>query len=658
MTNQSIDITSKELSALAYLEASRQANPGSDRLAYFMPMVEETISQLTGLSFTSKDLRERIQSQFCINLPIAVISALLSRCCNNGYLTKDHGRYTRTEASMPMSSLIDSRRGLERETEELLAAAKRTIANNADIQKKWSDDELKSRLFHFIDSAYGDATLAQTSGANEELEPWTTLFSAGFQNEAKLMATIEALGRGAIVRDAAFFPGLITDSQAFRNTIAFFDSAIVCWALGISSYEHEHYAKEAIGTLKQSGVVCRVLSTTVDEIRGILHAIETDWRIRIADPSPNSYSRFMRQRKFTKDKVFELRSVLDQEIEKLGLQMVDSHHRVKQYVSDEAKLAERLSDECDHDGVWSNRVHHDVTCIAEVLTIREGCEPRQLNDVKAVFAAVSRRTISNVRKWWLEDERHSESVIPPILKFENLVNYVWLSNPIAAFDGIGKEATLITCASAMLPSQETWKIYTSKLEAMVKDGEMSSEKAIAIVQSNDLDLILRKEEKTKGQIDCSDADVFARVTDEVVQAISQPALDAQAAHFEDEINALNAEHASELGRKQDEIGLKQDRIDHMQEDIDRLKRQHANEIAQRSKKKACCFSVVIVIVFLAVIAGIIWGLTDGFLNDGSFNNAAIASIAIGLVGTIGVIAGVYKEVYPRLLRKIEEDFNS
>ena len=67
---------------------------------------------------------------------------------------------------------------------------------------------------------------------------------------------------------------------------------------------------------------------------------------------------------------------------------------------------------------------------------------------------------------------------------------------------------MITCASAMLPSQDTWNAYMSKLDAMVESGSISAEKALAIIQSNDLDLILRKEEKASIPPDYSDNDII------------------------------------------------------------------------------------------------------------------------------------------------------
>lgn len=631
--NHTDKTSEKALSALAFLEANRQISSNTDRLEYFMPLVEETISNLSNVAFSLDDLQEMLESSYQIKLPETILSTLALRCCRKQFLKKENNKYHRTEKPMSYSASTKRRSELEEQVASLLDSAEQYAKSTGQIVDGHVDGKtLRASLLSFIDAGFGDTSFSQSPDLQQSTSEQGGFFadfvSSQHSKDASIMSTIGTIARGAIIRDAAFFPGLITEMQSFRGLIVYLDSHIVCWCLGMSTVEDERYANEALAILRKSGVVYEVLTQTVDEIHGILYAIESKWEYQDLSSLPQSYSRCMKRRGLTKDAVFELRNSLKERIDELGLRVVDSQPRDGKYVAGEEELAEKLRDRNDPQGSWSPRVQHDVNCIAEVLGMRGGAEPRKIGDAKALFVTVSSGTIRSINRWWHEDEGHSELVIPPVLHFRNLTNYVWLSNPSEGFEQIGNASVLITCATIMAPSEPVWNAYISRLREMVENGSMTRERAQAIIQQNDLQSILKKEEDEAKETDIDNDTFFNDVTDKVIQSISRPALANQEKNHRSEIERIDAKHKEEMDAANAQANSERARADKLEEQINETEEKRKVVAEKKSKHIATILTIVAAVAYVGIVFVVMRYLTNDFKNDGSFNNSFIISCVL------------------------------
>ncbi len=144
---------------------------------------------------------------------------------------------------------------------------------------------------------------------------------------------------------------------------------------------------------------------------------------------------------------------------------------------DEADLSKRLADEGGNEK--SDRVVHDVDCIAATLTHRKGRTSDSLDNAGAVFVTDSRKTVWMGRGWY---EAQGGLGCAPIIHVLTLSNFAWLKRPASA-SKLKVHELMALCSAALRPTPEAWQRFIEHLRRLEAEGELNDEEITAIVAS-------------------------------------------------------------------------------------------------------------------------------------------------------------------------------
>ncbi len=469
----------RSLASLAFLESQHDVEgKKQDSLGMLMPLVLETLQGCAGISFTVQQFSDKLKVVTGLELPDTVVSALLSRCKgskrNPRYLKLENGRYERTDVPIECSNYVGQRNAINERHKMLLAAIVECASSQGLGELTTEDAGLV--LADYLDRNFRSLSVGEIV-PDEELVPcdyrWLEKFILRLHDTGDAMFdTVVTLVRGRVMFDAAFMPGFGAEVQRLKNMVVYLDSPVICRYMGFGTESDGRLAVEAVRILKEAGAVCRVFEETAAEVGRIMGRVATNWGHPKDDEGPESFLFTMPARGRSRSEAQRIADSPVESIESAGFKVVPAPPREKKTVTDEEKLASRLSSKGRGYPDY-NRVRHDVNCIAAVVTQRGFSSAMALGNARFLFVSDSPRTIQNVRRWWTKDEGRVD--IPPIFSIVDLANIAWLYGGIDNDGSFSKEALMTTCAASMMPSDKVWAAFSAKLRSFVSEEKMTPE---------------------------------------------------------------------------------------------------------------------------------------------------------------------------------------
>lgn len=227
-------------------------------------------------------------------------------------------------------------------------------------------------------------------------------------------------------------------------------------------------------------------------------------------------------------------------------------------------------------------------------------------------------------------------------------------------DELIDSAMLLACSSALLPSRAAWSRMQERLKAHVEEGSVSKEEVAAVILGTDLIGIMSEAEfetSRNGEefvaydevIDAAKAELTRPLIEEYEQELAQrdaeqsKELANMAAQHNQAIGELSTRHAVEMQKLKDENVVLEKRAADAERRNDEL-------IRERHDRRVAVAVVVIKVIIALLIIAAYWLLlprvvsfVKALTSDGSFNNAAIVSIAFGaaqvLIGIPALLQG-------------------
>lgn len=559
----------EELIALALLEAnSRSGQYANDRLGLFLPLVIEALQNFVGVEFSAIDIQASIRRRFDMELPIHVISALLNRCRKKGYLKREKQKYSRTGELLPYFDAVERKQEIAEEHRKLVQAMVEYADKNG--VGKFTPMIMSRLLSKYLDNNFRSLSVRSLPFDGKDSSEfddfnWISAFLLEEKDtHPEFVQTVVSLVRGRVVYDAAFLPGFSEGEQRLKGLIVYLDSPLICRGLGYVSKEESIFVKEAIRALEDAGVICRVLDCTIREIESVMDTVYLHWGSPSVNEPPDSYVYCMPMQGFNRDDALLVSANAESVIkEELGLSVVPTPPRKEEYVSDEKALAKRLK---KRDGTLDDeRIWHDVNCVAAVLATRKGKYANKIQNSQALFVSLSKLTIRNVNLWWQHDEGRTD--IAPIFSLTDLANLAWLYGG-ANSDSFSKEALMASCAAAMVPSEEVWNVWSTKLSKWVDCGKLTSEEAKDRLFSLDARAVVR--EYGEKLIDDNNDEVFEVVLSEIDKRVADKVYQKELKRHESEekalvkqINELHEAVAESTKRDEEKSSLQRNRIERL-----------------------------------------------------------------------------------------------
>lgn len=540
---------SQGLVTVALLKAT--LDEGKDYLELFMPFVTDVIWSRVPNDFDIGEIREEMTTKHGLQLPVETMEILLRRAAKRGIIRRAGGRYFRDLNKLKAPRLATQRKTIEREI-NALADALRNFAND---QGEFidSDEEALSWLFSFL-SEYQVQLLLDDE--NEQLELLTdhlnisqTRTVARFiqhvsEREPALAEYLRHVLEGFVLQNTLLLNDVNVASKTFRHLEVYFDSNFLFGLLGYNGPAREVANRELLELLRVTKAYPRAFDKTILEMRRILNVYES----HLSTPEgratlfPTELTRFILTQGYTASDIRQHSALLEQRIRTLGIEITQIPKRHREYTLDEQLLAERLRRASESGN--EPRIVHDIDCVAAVLTIRRGQQPRLLDDARAVFATSNGKVVKTVVDWYRDN---GMAGFPPIIHAQQLSNIAWLKRP-ASGSKLKLHELVALCAAALRPSRSTWNKFLRHLRRLEESGELSSDESIAIVVS---ELI----EPALAEVEERDDDLDAASLTEIVERVKESYKEEAAKS----IAAAVAEANRERRRREEVIAQVEDR---------------------------------------------------------------------------------------------------
>ena len=472
------------LATVAMLKVNFDA--GRDHIAMFGPFVLDAVASINRSDIAAEEVCRAMRERHQLSIPLNTMKTLLGRMVKDGYLTRDGGRYFRSEKQIGSDNLPRERAAIE-ERQRILAAKFRASRHAAELGLR-DDEEALSTILRFLERYHVDLALsdgapvsaAERSEVSSGEEVATALFLrdviAAEQEPAEILS--EML-EGWVLQSTLLLKDVSATTRKFKNLRVVFDTRLLFSALGLQGDDLRRSTLELMGLLSDTGAVLEVFEPTIAEMRRILAVYEekigtTKGRL---DLRRTDLTRHLISKRYRPSDVRQVASLLEAKIRKLGFNLRQLPDRVAEQTMDEADLGKRLAD--DDGNQKSPRVIHDVDCVAAILTYRKGRTSDSLDNAGAVFVSDSRKTVQTGRTWYAAQGGRG---CTPIIHVLTLSNFAWLKRPASA-SKLKVHELMALCSAALRPTPEAWQHFIDHLWRLETEGELSDEEVTAIVAS-------------------------------------------------------------------------------------------------------------------------------------------------------------------------------
>lgn len=617
------------LVTLAFLKA--QLDGGSDTLSIFMPLLKDVIHRINVKYFSTLDVQLELEKTHGVLMPQETIHTLLMRINQQGLLLREGGRFSKSDIKSCPEAHLEEHKQEAAQSQMHLAAALRQHAHKLSLSID-TDDAALSLLLKYLQSSQVSLLLglpkenisAERFVSTRETEVVSHFISSTVNYDTGLRDTLQKLLQGWVLYNAAFRPYSSDDKSISFELHAYLDSPLVLRALGYEGELPMRLVLESIGLLSRVGVSCRVFEKTIYEIKGLLVMYQSKLKSISGRQSlrQTSMTRYFLSKRLSPSDIQELISLLESNVEKLGLSIEKTPKREPEYNLDERSLAKRLADPNAND-IFEPRVDHDVNCIAAICTLRKGTRPIRIEQSQCIFVATSPRVIRNVRRWWNEDESRAD--IPPIIHISEIANIAWLRDPCSKSD-LHIQELVALCEAALRPSEKTWRRFIGHLRKLQIQNSLSSEEVDIIVSSSLTEQCLK-------DIGLND-DLDATTMDEVVERVRHEYI----AEYEAKLRKQKDSYEETIGSLQFELRRKE----------------HASRKFASTASRWISTAILIplfILVLYATIKGIQFSITFGLAGILTAFAAILVTVA-GLVGTLKEIRGWMSTVEQKIALQI------
>lgn len=542
----------RELAAIAILQARLDEN--LDYFDMFLPLVLGCIHNMENLEdgLSATDIHHQLAKQCDVEIPEETCKILLTRAKKAGALNRNAGRYFVNDAFDfgPYDFQVarsDSYRGyleLGKSFSDYL---------RSEYQVEVDAEQSIERLLQFLDARQVPLALDPSVIGNlnsidhlTKSERQTARFVVhACSEEPRNRLLIAGIVQGLVMKQALFLPEITGSKRKFDGLTAYLDTKVLLGALGYEGEASHSSAMLFLETARGAGISLAAFEGTLQEIRRILdvYVDRLGTSAGVRSLLQTDVSRHFLKSRYTPADIIQMRALMANQVQRLGVRVVEYPTHVADYTEDEMSLANCLRDKRDNDRPWEHsrdvlrdhRVSHDVNAVAAVMTLRKGRNSRTLDDARAVFVTKSSAVLRQVVGWF---QAQGRSGVPPVVHQFWLSSVLWLKGRQVSSDAMLGELVAL-CQGALLPRASTWQRFSERLADLVESGDLDSDESISVLCSDLTDELLSRAEEEEVLGD--DADPDADTIRDVIQRVQESR--------DSEIGALSAEVAEERSRR-------------------------------------------------------------------------------------------------------------
>lgn len=585
---------SREAITFAFIASAFEEGKGA--LHGLTPLFGSCVARQAGRLYEPSTISQMLKDTFELDVSPLVVNSMVSALVDAGYLVvvesvDKHGAIYRCVApeksadANKIEQQIDDlfcqfRAFAEAELRKSKLEATTNMLDSVLLKSLVHPEVLEVTLSGLERAKPRQLTLKKATAASvTSVEEALRFLCADFidqtmKSDSDLMGALVRASWGALVSQVVLElqrPDAPTD---FRSVNVLIDAPIILDALDVGEQNSTEYAKELIGLLRHAGIVPKVFSHSIDEMRAILGT--TINNIDLGYDVSGPIATRIRKRPHDLAHIRLVFSSLDARVESLGIIVQDNGSYESPAL--EAVFPQKLIDDLR---VWisGDEIHlhvdrdlRDAMSVGYAVRLRGASPATSLSCSGAVFVSKNRNVISTTKRFIADKKLAPAFAVPIVLTDEQLAGIIWFSagNPS---DEVGQKLTQLklaaNCAKAIQPSPG----LIESMRHFLADSDALSEFE-ALLRSDRSAVCLVRE--TIAPLSLQSADDAERI----LGAMKSAAIEEERARIQLEFDSASAEK-DELHRQQ--IEHQENRLREAQEQSYQLQAAH---LAESSKLKS------------------------------------------------------------------------
>jgi hypothetical protein len=518
------------LTTLALLKVNQEE--GFSYVDTYLPFVLHCLDVGGHKEVSGPTVQEELQSEFEIDLPLAVIKRLLREVVvlekaqvKNKVIVVDRGAI---RGSSLNARIAEVERG-----QALLVDALVSFANE-QFPVEWSEEIGEKQIVNYINgfssrvlaAAIGGDALPKPDAERDHDRYVVHRFARYVANrKPEQFDVLVSLVKGRMLADAMYFvPESREEPPSLKKVEVYLDAPPLLFLLGYAGDEMQAPYTEFLKLLQGQGAVVRCFEHSLTEAKEILDAAAA--KANTGRPSEAYHgdvvSHLVASGK-TRVDIELLSNSLGKSLNRLGVNPVEVPERkMHRLEPDEGGLSERLQRAIN----YTNRLarDRDVASLAAIYRIRQGREYRDLEKCQAIFATHNVKLFRTSANFFRQRNPRS---VPPCVIDMALATMLWLRDP-AAQAALPEDRILARAYAALNPNDQLWAKYNEEIDRLRSSDEISEDDAVFLRYDRDAQEALMDE--TRGDpeafIDGTVEQVIARAREAVLEEAEQERDDA------------------------------------------------------------------------------------------------------------------------------------
>jgi hypothetical protein len=442
-----------------------------DYIENFVPLVAECIRISKEDVISISELQKEMLSLFGKDIPQNVVKSIVIRLKNRGYINQINRVYSPNRERLEtlnfnhiQSKVITS---YEKFVNGLIDYCKE------QHQLEWSFEEAEKHLIAFLRNEGINIISKKYLGSSFfETKKFTT--KSGYilgeyvqyikSNDAENCIFLDTIAKGNMLANAVYFSDYKINKKNFKNTIIYFDTPFLIFALGYAGDERRNPCTELLNLCYRSGADLGCFRHTVSEIRGILSACASKLRNGCFSDGYGETVEYFIQKKLTGSDIEIFSQRIEEDLLSLRIKVIDSPSFELNYSIDENKFEEELKKNINYRN--QQALQRDINSISSIVQLRKGNEYDHLENCKALFITTNVALAYTVINFFRTDYPNS---FPFCLSDYEFTTLIWLKDPQKAPD-LPLKRIIADSYASMQPSEKLWEKYIQEIDRIEQLG--------------------------------------------------------------------------------------------------------------------------------------------------------------------------------------------
>jgi hypothetical protein len=477
---ETIATSDRLISSLAIVKVN--FDRGRSFLENFSPFLRHCLDGSKETAVSAPELQQQIESEFGLNLPLAVIKTLLRREEREGHVKRSHGTLWVESEALDDANLEADRADAQRKQRALITSI---IDFAAKSECRWSETHTKTLLMEYLD-AFSTSLVAAAVGGKSipsgDGHRWIgdqyvvhKFVLHASRADPDSFGFLEMVVKGKMLADAIYMgkEDVAENETPLSKLEVYLDGPILLHLLGYAGPELAAPYLELVELLKKQGANPRCFSESLEEARTILDAASE--KVRTGGNRVRFHgdvvAYLVRMGKSRSD-IKLLASRLEVNLQNLGVQMADQPPAISRLTTDEARFEEILRERINYSNPIAMTT--DLDALTAIHRLRNGQAAKSLGNSKAVFVTRNADLVRASARFF--EQRQLGHRIPNCMHDSTFTTMVWLNQPLAAPD-LPRERIIADAFAAMNPSHRLWQAFLQEIEDLRNAEDISVEEA-------------------------------------------------------------------------------------------------------------------------------------------------------------------------------------